>query len=174
MRSIDDVQRPNWPTTGSEEHSLWTFVDFERATLAMKCAGLSDEQLATVANPPSTLSLLGLLRHMANNERYWYEEIFLGRKVPAHFASKTDEDADFDQLDSMSVSEVVDVWLTQCDVTRSIVKGRSLDEVSVDKPEYLESPANLRFLAMHSIEEYARHCGHADFLRQQIDGSTGY
>jgi hypothetical protein len=174
MQSIDDVLRPNWPTTGSEEHILWTFVDFERATLAMKCAGLSHDQLAMVANPPSTLSLLGLLRHMANNERYWYEEIFLGRQVPAHFSSDTSEDADFDELDSMSVSEVVGVWLSQCDVTRSIVKGRSLDDVCAAKPDYLESPTNLRFLAMHSIEEYARHCGHADFLRQQIDGATGY
>jgi Protein of unknown function (DUF664) len=74
----------------------------------------------------------------------------------------------------MSASEVVDVWLTQCEVTRSIVKGRSLDELSVEKPDYLESTPSLRFLAMHSIEEYARHCGHADLLRELIDGSTGY
>jgi hypothetical protein len=174
MHSIDDVQRPRWPTTGDEEHVLWTFVDFERATLAMKCAGLSDEQLAQVANPPSSLSLLGLLRHMANNERFWYEEIFLGRDAPAHFGSEIFDDVDFNDLESMSASEVVDVWLTQCEVTRSIVKGRSLDEVSVNKPDYMESPASLRFLAMHSIEEYARHCGHADLIRQQIDGSTGY
>jgi hypothetical protein len=174
MQSLEDVQRPRWPTTGSEEHILWTFVDFERATLAMKCAGLSDEQLATVADPPSTLSLLGLIRHMANNERYWYEEIFLGRKVEAHFGSEIFDDVDFNDLDSMSVAEVVDVWLAQCEVTRSIVKGRSLDELCVEKPEYLEHPATLRFLAMHSIEEYARHCGHADLLRERIDGSTGY
>lgn len=174
MRSLDGVQRPRWPTTGSEEHSLWTFVDFERATLAMKCAGLSDEQLATVADPPSTLSLLGLLRHMANNERYWYEQIFLGRDVPDYFGSEIFDDVDFDDLDSMSASEVIDTWLNACDVTRSIVTGRSLDELCVSKPDYLEQPASLRFLAMHSIEEYARHCGHADLLRQRIDGSTGY
>jgi hypothetical protein len=174
MQSIDEVQRPRWPTTGTEAHALWTFVDFERATLAMKCAGLSGEQLAMVANPPSTLSLLGLLRHMANNERYWYEEIFLGRDAPALFGSDDDEDADFNELDARTVADVVDVWLTQCDVTRSIVEGRSLDDVCATKPEYLEHPANLRFLAMHSIEEYARHCGHADFLRQRIDGATGF
>src|SRR5271170_6269383 len=103
MQSLDDVQRPRWPTTGSEEHILWTFVDFERATLALKCAGLSDDQLATVADPPSTLSLLGLLRHMAMNERYWYEEIFLGRKYPPLFGSDA-EDADLNELDSMPVA----------------------------------------------------------------------
>lgn len=174
MNSLGDVPRPRWPTVGTEEHVLWTFLDFERATLAMKCAGLSDEQLASVANPPSNLSLLGLLRHMVENEHFWYETILLGDDTPAFFADESDNDADFNDLGSDSVSNVVDQWLAQCEKSRSIVTGRSLDELSVATPEWLKEPVNLRFMAMHCIEEYARHCGHADFLRQQIDGTTGY
>jgi hypothetical protein len=174
MASLDDVVRPPWPLEGSEEHVLWTFLDFQRATLATKCRGLTSEQLSSVAIPPSNLSLLGILRHMVDHERFWYEEIFLGRDSAALYGSEDDPDFDFNELASEPLETVVDNWIRQCEVTRTIIAGQSLDTKSVATPDWEENPFSLRFLAVHSIEEYARHCGHADLLRQTIDGMTGY
>jgi hypothetical protein len=174
MTPLDDVVRPQWPTTGSEDHVLWTFLDFERATLAKKCAGLTTQQLATKSMPPSNLSLLGLLRHSVDHEIFWYERIFLGRDTASAFESDSDPDFDFNGLDSASVATVVDQWLRQCEISRSIVAGRNLDDACAVTPDFLEGPVPLRLLAVHSIEEYARHCGHADLLRQGVDDAVGY
>jgi hypothetical protein len=174
MTPLDDVVRPRWPTRGTEDHVLWTFLDFERATLAKKCAGLTPEQLATKSMPPSNLSLLGLLRHAVDHEIFWYEQIFLGRDTPSAYGSDSDSDFDFNGLDSASVETVVEQWLRQCEISRSIVAGRSLDDACAVTPDFLEAPVPLRLLAVHGIEEYARHCGHADLLRQGIDGAEGY
>lgn len=174
MTSLDGVVRPRWPTRGTEDHVLWTFLDFERATLAKKCAGLTTEQLSTMSMPPSNLSLIGLLRHSVGHEHFWYENIFLGRDTVSAFESDDDPDADFNDLQSVSVETIAAEWLRQCEISRSIVAGRSLDDACVVTPDFLEAPVTLRMLAVHSIEEYARHCGHADLLRQGIDGATGY
>ncbi len=174
MTSLDDVRRPSWPIDGTEELVLWTFLDIQRATLAQKCRGLSAEQLSWAALAPSNLSLLGLLRHMAEHEHFWYEEIFSGSATTSSYASERDPDFALTELTSAPLATVVDDWLRQCAVSRTIVEGKSLDSRSVATPEWEEGPVSLRFLAVHSIEEYARHCGHADLLRQRIDGATGY
>ncbi len=174
MTSLDDVVRPRWPTQGTEDHVLWTFLDFERATLAKKCAGLTTEQLSMRSMPPSNLSLIGLLRHSVDHEIYWFEQIFLGRDTVSAYESGSDPDFDFNALDSTSADAVIEQWLRQCEISRSIVAGRSLDDACAVTPDFLEGPVPLRLLAVHGIEEYARHCGHADLLRQGIDGATGY
>jgi hypothetical protein len=90
------------------------------------------------------------------------------------YGSEDDPDFDFNELASEPLETVVDNWIRQCEVTRTIIAGQSLDTKSVATPDWEENPFSLRFLAVHSIEEYARHCGHADLLRQTIDGMTGY
>lgn len=164
--TYDDVSR-----TGDEREILTTFLDWERATLERKCAGLSDEQLKTRSCPPSTLTLLGLLRHMADVERWWFRIRFLHEPLPARYSTEERPDDDFDALDSDPVDDVRAAWREECDSARRIVAEHELDERG-DRPN--GDPVSLRWILTHMVEEYSRHNGHADLLREAIDGATGY
>ncbi|WP_329120474.1 DinB family protein [Streptomyces sp. NBC_01465] len=159
---MDDQQRAFPSTTAADRESLTQFLQYQRETLMMKCTGLNVEQLREAAVPPSGMTLLGLVRHMAEVERSWFQEDFRGDPVTT--AWKGFEVADADP------AEAFRVWDAACAVSREIVDGAESLDVRV---QIGGEPHSLRYIVTHMIEEYARHNGHADFLRERIDGTTG-
>jgi uncharacterized damage-inducible protein DinB len=164
--TYDDV-----PRTADEREMLIGFLEWQRDTLERKCDGLTVEQLRTRACPPSTLSLLGLLRHMADVERWWFRVRFLHEPLPALYSNDEHPDDDFDALDSVPPEQVRYSWRAEIDAARRIVDEHQLDELG-DRPN--GEPVTLRWILIHMVEEYSRHNGHADLLREGIDGATGY
>lgn len=146
-------------------------VDFHRATLLMKCEGLEDEDLVRRAVPPSSLSLLGLVRHSTEVEQYWFERVFLGLEVHPPYSSDERRDGDFDELDSEPASDAIAHFLAQCEGSREIARTHQLEDLSVLERE--DGRVSLRYIGVHLVDEYARHCGHADLLREVIDGVVG-
>jgi hypothetical protein len=147
------------------------WLDYHRATLKLKCAGLTDEQLQTASCPPSNLTLLGLVRHITDVERGWFLRGIAGRPAsqagPIYY-SEENEEADFEDLGSASVRSVFVTY----DETISDVKGAVAD---VDLRQTFDNggtPYSVRWVYTHMIEEYARHNGHADLIRERIDGET--
>jgi Protein of unknown function (DUF664) len=150
---------------------LTDWLDFQRSTLLWKCEGLEGDDLARRGVSPSALSLLGLVRHMALVEWWWFDHIFRASSSPEPISTAEDRDADFNDLDPGRAMADIDLFRRQCDVSRSIAAAaESLDVVSgsSEKP-----PVSLRWIMIHMIEEYARHNGHADLLREQVDGAVG-
>lgn len=163
--------RPPEPVAGPERAQLESWLDFHRATLLMKCAELGVEQLTRRAVPPSNLTLLGLLQHMALVEIWWFDTILLDSDTHLPFTSDDDRDAEFNALDTMSPEEVAAVFVANCQHSRELAAPLNLETV-VARVRPGES-VDLRWIYLHMIEEYARHNGHADLLREVIDGSTG-
>jgi hypothetical protein len=155
-----------------ERTSLTTSLDFQRATPELKCAGLTDDHLRERAVPPSTLSLLGIVRHLADVERVWFANRFAHLDLAPRFYSEPDNlGGDFDDLYSAEVAEVFAVWRTSCAESREIIAAAgSLEELGVRGDG---TPVTLRWILLHLVEEYARHNGHADLLRERLDGTTG-
>ena len=151
---------------------LETFLDYHRATLLLKCAGLSDDQLRTRSVPPSSLSLLGLVRHMAEVERNWFRRILMGEDVPGIFWTDEEPDGEFDLVDGADVEADLATCRQELDICRAIANRHpDLDAIGANLRRGHE--VSLRWIFVHLIEEYARHNGHADFLRERIDGVTG-
>jgi uncharacterized damage-inducible protein DinB len=158
-----------------EREMLNGWLEHHRGILIWKCEGLTDEQLRQRAVPPSTLSLLGLVRHMAQVERGWFRQVFLGEDVPDLYDSSEDEDADFNQVDQADPAEAFRAFEQECDVSRRVVaETPDLDVLSKERSKRTGEPFSLRWIVTHMIEEYARHNGHADLLRERVDGTTGY
>jgi len=163
-------ERPEPPLVGDERATLDGFLDFHRATLAWKCAGLSDEQLRERAVPPSSMSLLGLVRHMADVERGWFRNCVGQEDAPALYFSETDRDGEFDNVDTADVAEAFASWQAEIEHARKLVAALpSYDATGTGKTRTY----SVRWIVTHMIEEYARHNGHADLLRERIDGVTG-
>jgi hypothetical protein len=163
--------RPAPPEVGGERETLSGVLDWHRATFELKCAGLAPEQLSERAVPPSSLSLHGLVRHLAGVERWWFRIQFAGQDVPLLYYSDDDPDQDFDSLDG-DPGEAFAVWRTECEHSRQIAAAAaSLDETGIRKRT--GEPISLRRIMVDMIAEYARHNGHADLLRERIDGTTG-
>jgi uncharacterized damage-inducible protein DinB len=155
-----------------EPEMLTGWLEHHRGILVWKCEGLTDEQLRQRAVPPSTLSLLGLVRHMSNVERGWFQAVFLGEDVPDVYEGT---DADFNDVDQADTAEAFAAFGRECAVSRQIVaQAASLDDLSKVPSERTGQAFSLRWIVSHMIEEYARHNGHADLLRECVDGSTGY
>ena len=151
---------------------LVAWLDFHRATLAMKCVGLGDDQLRLQAVPPSTLSLLGLVRHMTEVERHWFQRVLQGVDTPPLYWSDTNEDGDFDDVDAADVAEDVTRFLEAIGTSR--VAEAQADTLEVEGVWGRRGQSvSLRWILVHMVEEYARHNGHADLIREAIDGSTG-
>ncbi|MFJ9695589.1 DinB family protein [Kitasatospora sp. NPDC101183] len=165
----DDI-RTEPPHLAGDRASLVAFLDYQRRTLAWKCSALSPEQLRARAVPPSGLSLLGLVRHAAEVERSWFRNVVNGEDVPAFWPRRADgEFAEFD-VEGADVDEAFRIWEAACARSREIVDGIE----SLDAPiSWREETFSLRYILTHMIEEYARHNGHADLLREILDGSTG-
>ncbi|MGW0803648.1 DinB family protein [Nonomuraea sp. NPDC002799] len=157
------------PLSGDELTVLNTWLEWHRGTLAVKCAGLSDEQMRLRSAPPSTLSLLGLVRHMAHVERVWFRRVLNGEDIPKLWNKDVDNDADFNEVDTASVKEAFVTWQDEIERARVISAAKPLDAAG----DRNGAECTHRYILVHMIEEYARHNGHADLLRERIDGVTG-
>jgi uncharacterized damage-inducible protein DinB len=146
----------------------------ERATLIDFLTGLGAEQMARRSVPPSNMSLLGLVRHMADVERYWFRQILSGEDAPRRYRTTEDRDADFNgaSADPAVVDDAWDAWREEVAYAEQCVEGFKDFGTKVHLPDEEEKIA-VREVLMHMIEEYARHCGHADLLRERIDGRVG-
>jgi uncharacterized damage-inducible protein DinB len=157
-----------------EREMLAGWLEYHREVLTWKCEDLTAEQLRQRAVPPSSLSLLGLVRHMAEVERGWFQAVFLGEDAPELSDRSADGDADFNDVDRADPAETFSTFERECAVSRQVVaQAPSLDVLSQQPSEHTGQPWSLRWILTHMIEEYARHNGHADLLRERIDGSTG-
>lgn len=172
---VDEADDPREvrPPMPDERSTLQTFLRDQRLTLELKCAGLDAEDMAARAVPPSTLSLLGLVRHLADVERSWMRVRMSGGDAPPRYSSPQDRDGAFDHAvaDPVLVDEAWAAWREECAFTDAfVVAAADLDVTGHDAGSM---HANLRQVLVHLIEEYARHLGHADFLREHIDGRIG-
>ena len=147
------------------------WLDFHRATLLQKCTGLTADQLRTRSVEPSSMSLLGLVRHMAEVERWWFRRNLAGEELGDIYCTEESEDGDFDDIAEADPAADLALFAEECELARRTVVSRDLDETFVHPRRGTEM--SLRWVYVHMIEEYARHNGHADLLRERIDGSTG-
>ena len=164
--------REGGPRLGDERTTLAEYLRCQRLTLQLKCEGLDAEQLARRAVEPSTISLLGLVRHMAEVERGWFRRRFAGLDVPRRYQTGTDPDGDFNGAvaDPAVVEEAWAAWREEVAFAEQFARDHDLDFAGHDSEG---EPISLRGLLVHMIEEYARHNGHADLLRERIDGRLG-
>ena len=175
----DDDPREHGPTLGDERTTLVESLRCQRLTLEMKCAGLDAEAMARRSVEPSTMSLLGLVRHLAEMERDTFRNLMAGQDVPRLFCSPTNRDGDFDGAvpDPQVVAEAWDAWRAEVDFAeRFVADAPSLDITADDALNQHGSGGglmSLREVLVGTIEEYARHMGHADLLRERIDGRIG-
>jgi uncharacterized damage-inducible protein DinB len=164
------ADRTDVPRTGGERELLRAYLDFHRETLALKCAGLSDDDLRRRPTP-SALSLLGLVRHMAEVERSWFRRVVDGQDVPLVWSPDGDFQVAYD-ASAASGQEAFAAWEAEVAQARAIERAApSLDVTGTDRRSGEEYA--LRRVMVHLIQEYARHNGHADLIREAIDGTTG-
>lgn len=167
---MTDIERGMPPLTADERTNLESWLDFYRATLALKCGGLTEQQLRTAAAPPSALTLLGLVQHMTEVERHWFRDVFTGTSdTSRESGEKAGHDGGFELRDDTSFDAARNAWQDEITAARARCSGADLGRTSSSGP----GDVSLRWIYAHLIGEYARHCGHADLLRERIDGSTG-
>jgi uncharacterized damage-inducible protein DinB len=172
---FDNDPRGEPPTLGDERDTLVAFLRWQRETLELKCSDLSPDQLAQRSVEPSTMSLLGLLRHMADVERGWFKWFMAGEDIADRFSSESNPDGDFDDArpDPELVAEAWEAWREEVAWADEFVANHpDLDEPGKRKDRW-RGEMSLRWVLVHMIEEYARHNGHADLLRERIDGRVG-
>ncbi len=167
----------DWPkddvAASDERTTLMAFLDYHRAVLARKATGLTDEQARLATCPPSDLTMLGLIRHAADVERGWaLRSMAGGDAAPIYYGASHpdgDPDGDFHPPSDATVAEALDTFWSEIARADEIYAAAELEQIEGhDRGEY-----SLRWILLHLIEEHARHCGHADLLRQAIDGATG-
>jgi len=165
------TERTGPDAVADERTMLRQFLDYHRATLAWKCDGLTDEQLRLQASPPSTLSLLGLVRHLAEVERAWFRRVIAGEDVPLVWSADGDYQAAYDARGSTR-AEAFAAWEAEVEASRRIEREAASLDVTGWSASWQED-VSLRMVMLHLVHEYARHNGHADLLREGIDGVTG-
>jgi uncharacterized damage-inducible protein DinB len=163
--------REDAPYISGERQMLEGWLDFHRQTLLTKCSGLTAGQLRQRAAPPSSLSLLGLVRHMAEVERAWFRRRVAGEDAGFLYSSEADPDGEFDHVDTADAEQDFATYRREVDLARQAAAARDLDETFFHSHRRAEM--SVRWVYLHMIEEYARHNGHADLLRERIDGVTG-
>ncbi|MEU9864699.1 DinB family protein [Streptomyces sp. NPDC047971] len=172
MTSVERTARTEPSTTAGEREMLEAWLDYHRRTLAVKCEGLAEAQLRTASAPPSDLSLLGLVRHMAEVERGWFRRVLAGERPGRIYATEEDRDRAFHLTPGDTWDEAYATWQGEIARARELASAHHLDDLG--KGEHRSGETfNLRWIYTHMIEEYARHNGHADLLRERIDGVTG-
>ncbi len=175
----DDDPRENRPTLGDERTTLVEALRAQRLTLELKCAGLDAEQMAQRSVEPSTLSLLGIVRHLAGVERETFRVLMAGQDAPRLYCSPTNRDGDFDGAvaDPDVVAEAWNTWHAEVDFAERFVDQAPSLDITGDDPMNQHGSGggqmSLREVLVGTIEEYARHMGHADLLRERIDGRLG-
>ncbi len=170
---LKDDPREDASMLGDERTTLAQALRAVRLTLEIKCADLDAESMARRSVEPSTMSLLGLVRHLADQERGTFRKMMAGQDVAPLFSSDAEPDGDFDGAvpDPQAVSEAWDAWRAEVEfATRFVAEAPSLD-ITGDDPWH--GPTSLREVLVGTIHEYARHLGHADLLRERIDGRIG-
>lgn len=170
--------RENRPALVDERTTLVEVLRSARLTLEMKCAGLDAEALARRSVPPSTMSLLGLVRHLAEMERHAFRTVMAGEAASRLYCSDADRDGDFDGAiaDPQVVAEAWDAWRAEVEFAeRFVATAPSFDVTGADRTGIGagDGPISLREVMVETIHEYARHLGHADLLRERIDGRIG-
>lgn len=149
---------------------LKAYLDYYRETVELKCAGVAAACVSERSSPPSTMSLHGLVRHLAAGERWAFAISFAGLDLPMLYYTDDDPDQDFESLDGDVAEEMV-VWRDECERSRRIVEGASgLDDIGAIGHD---GSYTLRWLMLRTIAEYARHAVHADLLREGVDGAVG-
>lgn len=169
----DDPRQDQGPSPVGERETLLGYLNYQRRTLEMKCDGLDAEQLARRSVEPSSLSLLGLVRHLAKVEHVWFRITMAGQQLPRLYSTDEDRDADFNGAVANPdvVAQAWEAWHREVAFAEQFVaEAPNLDLMSTHPTR---DPISLRELLVHLIEEYARHNGHADLLRERIDGRTG-
>ncbi len=169
--SAPEITRTDPPNTGDERILLDGWLDFHRQTLLMKCAGLTADQLKRRSVEPSGMSLLGLVRHLTQVERAWFRWRVAGEDIPLPYSPTPASDADFDEAESADAEQDYAAYLREIEAARAAVAGRPLAETFFHSRRQAEM--SVRWVYLHMIEEYARHNGHADLLRERIDGESG-
>ncbi|WP_116995555.1 DinB family protein [Desertimonas flava] len=168
------TELPADPAGAADERTtLSEFLDYQRAVMLRKAEGLTDEQARVAACPPSPMTILGLVRHLADVERSWFQRGIAGREAPPRFYGAAhpdgDNDGDFNAPPGATLDDALAALQAEIAESRAILAAASLDQLET-RPE---RPYSVRWIVVHMIEEYARHLGHADLLREAIDGSTG-
>jgi len=169
--TVPGVERADPDKIAVERRALEQWLDYQRDTMLTKCVGLTAEQLKLRAVPPSNLSLLGLVRHLADVERGWLRQCAAREDVPDLYWTEANQEADFNDVEAADAEADVDTYRREIHAARTAVAGIALDEV-VPFP-WGGPDRDLRWIYLHMIEEYARHNGHADLIRECIDGTTG-
>ncbi|SCK05385.1 Protein of unknown function [Streptomyces sp. AmelKG-D3] len=180
MVTMSTPERAMPPLVADERTTLESWLDFYRATLARKCAGLPEERLREASVEPSGMTLLGLVQHAAAVERNWFRRVLAQEDVPRLFAPADGggsggggggegHDGGFELAEDATYDGAVAVWEAEIRRGRENCAGRGLDETS----PFMGGEVTLRWIYTHMIGEYARHCGHADLIRERIDGRTG-
>lgn len=157
------------PAEIADERTMLTnWLNYHRATVRVKCEGLTDEQMRQRSVPPATLSPLGMVRHLAEVEAFWWQEVVEGRPYSL-YSSEDNRDGDFDFGADADVAEAWSTWDAQVAYGNEVFARHQLDDVVKER----SADNSIRWIMVHLIEEYARHNGHLDLLRQCIDGVTG-
>ena len=175
-------ERVDPPYRDAERPAVRAWLEYQRGTLLTKCAGLTPEQLGERSVPPSSMSLRGLVRHMTEVEQGWFRHVLDGQDVPDLYSTADDPDGEFDGVGrdadepdtATAVERELALFTAECQVSRDIGDGfGSLDDVGRGRTSRTREHVSVRWVYLHMIEEYARHNGHADLLRERIDGVTG-
>jgi uncharacterized damage-inducible protein DinB len=169
----DDDPRDTGAALTDERSTILEYLRAYRTTMEMKCSGLDAEQLARRSVPPSTMSLLGLIRHMADVERHWFRRVMAGSDAPWRFTTEANRDEDWDGAvaDPAVVTEAWQAWREEVAFAEAFVD--ETDDLAREGRMRDGKPIQLREVLVHMLEEYARHCGHADLLRERVDGRIG-
>lgn len=163
-------QRIDPPYQGTEKDTLLGFLRFLRHTVAMKCQGLTEEQMRATPTA-SGMTLLGMVKHLTIVERYWFRGVFLDADVDLPW-SEEDPDGDWRPTEADTAAAAISDYLAECEISDAVVADHGLDELAAWAKSD-EERVSLRYILTHLIEETARHCGHADIIRESIDGVTG-
>ena len=174
----DEDPREAGEDAEGERGILVRYLRDQRLTLEIKCSSLDAAAMARRSVEPSNLSLLGLVRHLAGVEQYWFRQVMAGQETARHYRPDTDPDGDFNNAlpDPEMVADAWETWRAEVAFAEQLVADAPSLDIRGDYdygPPYEPGSISLREVLVHMIEEYARHNGHADFLRERIDGRVG-
>jgi uncharacterized damage-inducible protein DinB len=164
--------RPHLDRASDERTTLTQYLDWFRATIEVKVTGLTEDQ-ARERHVASDTTALGLIRHLTEAERYWFQEMFLGQDLPILYCTEEDPDGDFHPRAEDTVDEALENYRRECDRSREIVTAtKDFGQLAARRSRTGE-PINLRWIMVHMIEETSRHAGHLDIIRERTDGVVG-
>ena len=169
VADLEDPRRSEPDFLLSERPMLEAWLEFHRTTLLLKCEGLDDARRKARPVPTSMLSLHGLVRHMAEVERNWFRRVLLDEPVEPIWYDPAVPDSELVPLDGADWESDLAAWQSECDTSRAAAARHALDDTGVRHGR----PCSLRWIYVHMIEEYARHNGHADIIRELLDGAVG-